>query len=149
MPRIILDSNIWNALAGDERARARVQYLVDQRALRVLIPDTLLRELQKSPWKGVPEWFPTENASDSVFVAGHSRAGRSRVSDGGIYSAHKGESRQVADAMLADFASKDADIFVTEDRRARKRYLELVPRGEALTYDEFVRKVLALSADST
>lgn len=81
---------------------------------------------------------------DSVFVVDHSRADHARVGDGATYKAHKGRSRKVADAVLADAADTDADIFVTEDVRARKWYDKLRGENRALDYSAFRGSVLGL-----
>ncbi len=146
MLRVVLDSNIWNELEKDPNVRRRIQRMCRDGDLQVVIPHTLLHELRDSPWCGVPDWFPTEQAADCVCVVGHSRVGAGRVGDGQVYSAHKGGSKQVADAVLADFASMDADVFVTNDKRARTRYRKGARRGLAMTYDEFVMEVLGVDS---
>jgi hypothetical protein len=149
MDKILLDSNIWNVLADDEAARARIVGLVAAGSMRVLVPDTLDREMQNSPWKGIPDWFPTEKVSDAPFVLGHSRLGRARFGSEATYSRHKGQSRKISDAVLASVASMDGAILVTEDRRAQRRFADIAGESRSIDYRRFRTHILELSPDST
>lgn len=142
MTRIVLDANIWDKLAHDDVARARIRHLCENGALVVVVPDTLLRQLEASPFAGVPDWFPTEIAPDSVSVLDHSRLDSVRLGSGDIFACHLGESNQVSDAVLVDTADVDADVFISEDVRARKRYARLRDEGRSLDYKTFRAEVL-------
>ncbi len=145
LTRAVLDSNIWDELEMDAEARERTQSLCDAGELEILVPATLLRELNDSPFDGVPTWFPTTIVSDSVFVLDHSRLdGTARLGEGEIFAAHRGESQNTADAIIVDAADSDADVFVSEDRRARFRYERLRDRGRALDFNRFRAEVLGL-----
>lgn len=93
---------------------------------------------------GVPTWFPTMLIADAVFIVGHSRLDAARLGDGATYSAHLGGSRQIPDAVIVDAADNGADVFVSEDRRARERYAKLRDTGRALDYSRFREEVLGL-----
>jgi hypothetical protein len=142
--KIVLDANIWDKLAVDEPARERIRSLCEVSSLEIIIPDTLLRQLEVSPFGGVPDWFPTDVIPDSVFVLDHSRLGFARLGEGDVFTAHRGESQQISDAVIVDSADYDADLFVSEDRRARERYAKLRNRGRALDYARFRTEVLTL-----
>ena len=144
MIKIVLDSNIWDKLAQDEMAKSRVQSLCGAGELQVLMPDTLLQQLKASPFEGVPHWFPAELISDGVFVLGHSRLGFARLGDGTMFTAHRGASQQISDAVIVDVADTDADVFVSEDRRARERYARLRDPNRALDYARFRQEILGL-----
>lgn len=144
MTKLVLDANIGDKLAVDDAARARMRQLCDSAVLAIIVPDTLQRQLQASPFAGVPDWFPVIEIPDSVFVLDHSHLGSARLGDGEVFTAHRGESRQVADAVIVDAADTDADVFVSEDRRARERYANLRGRGRALGYARFRAEVLDL-----
>lgn len=148
MIKIVLDSNIWNKLAEDDLAKSRVQSLCDTGELQVLVPDTLLQQLKASPFGGVPDWFPAELISDSVFVLDHSRLDFARLGDGTMFTAHRGASQQISDAVIVDVADTDADVFVSEDQRARNRYAKLREAKRALDYVRFRQDILGLQASS-
>ena len=144
MTRIVLDANIWDKLAGDAPARERICSLCKASALQIVVPDTLLQQLKASPFAGVPDWFPADVIPDSVFVLDHSRLGFARLGEGELFTAHRGESQQISDAVIVDSADYDADLFVSEDRRARERYATLRNCGRALDYARFRTEVLTL-----
>ena len=144
MKVVVLDSNIWDKLDVDELARESIRLLVKNDQLEVLVPDTLLRDLEASQFDGVPDWFPTSVVADGVFVLDHSRLGCARLGDGSVYEDHKGESRQVSDAVIVATVDAEADLFVSEDRRARNRYTRLRGEGRSLDYQRFRSDVLGL-----
>lgn len=143
--KVVLDSNIWDKLSRDDQARDQIKSLCRSGRLEIIVPATLLRELKASPFDGVPDWFPNTVIQDSVFVLNHSRVdGSARVGEGAIFAAHRGVSRQVSDAVIVDTTDKDADVFVSEDRRARKRYAQLRHPSRSLDYSRFRAEVLSL-----
>lgn len=144
MSKAVLDTNIWDKLAGDDQARGRIRTLCEAGQLEIVVPDTLLQQLEASPFSGVPEWFPTTVIADSVFVLDHSRLDFARLGDGDMFTAHRGASKQISDAIIVDAADNDADVFVSEDRRARERYAKLRDRGRALDYARFRVEILGL-----
>lgn len=144
MTKAILDANIWDRLAVDERARERIGCLCDAGELEIVVPNTLLRELKDGPFGGVPVWFPTTLIDDSVFVLDYSLLDCARLGNGKVFTAHRGASKQIADAVIVDAVDTDADIFVSEDRRARERYANLRDRSRSLNYERFCKEVLGL-----
>ena len=144
MVKAVLDTNIWNKLGGDDQARGSIRTLCEAGELAIVVPDAVRQQLEAGPFSGVPEWFPATVIADSVFVLDHSRLGFARLGDGGMFTAHRGASTQVSDAMIVDAADNDADVFVSEDRRARERYATLRDRGRALDYARFRVGVLGL-----
>jgi hypothetical protein len=142
MIKAVLDANIWDKLAQDDEARGRARLLCDAGDLEIVVPDTLLQQLEESPFGGVPDWFPTSVIADSVFVLDHSRLDSARLGDGEMFTAHRGSSKQIADAAIVDAADTDADVFVSEDRRARERYAKLRDRGRSVDYARFRQEIL-------
>ncbi len=55
----------------------------------------------------------------------------------------------MADAVIADSAINDADLFVSEDRRAKKRAKDIGYSCFAVGYDEFRTTVLKLPAGTS
>ena len=145
MIKVVLDANIWDRLAEDVQARDQIRSLCEASALEIIVPDTVLQQLKASPFAGVSDWFPTNVIADSVFVLDHSRLGFARLGGGDVFTAHRGTSQQIPDAVIVDAADNDADIFVSEDRRARERYAKLRDRGRALDYARFRLEILTLS----
>ncbi len=142
--RVVLDCNIWDELNADPPARERTRQLCEAGAVAVVVPDTLHQQLIASPLNGIPNWFPTTSLSDTVFVVDHSRLDHARLGRGTAYADHKGDSRQVSDAVIVDCADTDADVFVSQDRRARERYARMRDRGPAMDYDRFRAEILSL-----
>lgn len=103
----------------------------------VMVPSTICRELKVSPFKGVPNWFPTEIIGDSVFLCDYSLTDIDRVGEGDIYNAHKGNSEQFRDAIIADVSNTDADIFVSEDYRCRQRLKKVSELCTSMSFSEF------------
>ena len=141
---VVLDSNIWDKLAVDHGAIECIRKLCDAGRLQVLIPHTLFLELAASPFGGVPPWFPTHEIADGVFLPNHSRPGHARPGDGKAFSAHLGDSNKIADAVIVDAADIDADLFVSEDNRARARYAALRNGARSLDYSAFRHAILGL-----
>jgi hypothetical protein len=144
--RVVLDCNIWDRLARDEEARLRIAALISLACHSILIPATLRRELEASHFGGVPTWFPVEGILDGVFVLNHSRLGEARAGDGVVFSDHRGESAQTSDAVLVDTAHLYADVFVTEDKRARRRYARVAGSSRSIDYSTFRAQILGLSS---
>ena len=92
MNRIVLDANIWDKLAVDAPGRERLGSLVSASAIEIIVPDTLLQQLEASPFGGVPDWFAVNVIPDSVFVLDHSRLDHARLGDGEVFTAQRGES---------------------------------------------------------
>ncbi len=97
------------------------------------------------PFFGVPNWFPTTATADSVAVLGNWTLGDACLGEGEVYAAHLGQSQQFSDAIIVDAVHSEAAIFVSDDRRARKRYAELTDGSQALTYTEFRADILRIS----
>lgn len=142
--RIVLDCNIWDELNVDDRARERTLELCESGEVEVVVPETLRQQLDASPFNGIPNWFPTTLLPDSVFVLDHCLLGLARLGSGETYTSHKGDSKQISDAVIVDCADTDADVFVSQDRRARERYAGIRDRGRALDYSRFRADVLRL-----
>lgn len=144
MQNVLLDSNIWDKLSEEEITRGCIRELEEDGRLRVLVPDTLSREMRDSPWGGIPDWFPTEEVGDAPFVLGYSRLGRTRLGEEDTFEAHRGDSNELEDAVLAGVARMDGAIFVSEDRRARHRFGEIAGEDSAWDYEDFRDHVLDL-----
>ena len=142
--KALLDTNVWDKLALDASARNKIRTLCEIGAHEIVVPNTLLRELEESPFGGVPEWFPVTLITDSVGVWDHSQWDHARFSDGKMFRDHCGGSQNVSDAVIVSSADGDADIFVSEDNRARNRYATLRGKQRSLCYSEFRANVLVL-----
>ncbi|WP_373032962.1 hypothetical protein [Sulfurovum sp.] len=135
--KIVLDCNIYDILAQDSECLTLLTSLIEKEDWKVLIPITLLDELKDSPFKGIPDWIQAEEHLDLVAVYGHTKYGEGCYGDGNIYECHKGNSIKIKDAIIVDFAVNKADIFVSEDRRARKRLLEMDVETQVYDYNDF------------
>ena len=144
MSSVVLDCQIFDLLADDDPARHCLAELVGAEELEIVVPETLHRELLASPFGGVPDWCPATIIADRVFVLDHSRLDFARPGEGETFSAHRGASNKTSDAVLADIAHEDADLFVSEDKRARQRYGAIAGEERALDYATFRTQVLKL-----
>jgi predicted nucleic acid-binding protein len=145
--KAILDTNIYDRLDGDSVARTLARRLVVAGKLTAVVPRTIAEELWKSPFGGIPGFFPTEYAGNTVGRCGIIRAGDS-MGSGQVFDAHLGKSRKVNDALIADAANWKADCLVSEDRRLLKRLAELNVRCRSMTYDEFKAWLVAAGTDN-
>lgn len=139
--RVLLDCNIFDLLNEDTKTRDRISSLVSCGALQLLLTRELWRQLIPR-FGGAPEWFPEMIFVGAVMVYGHHR----KWGDGGcygdsdVYAPHKGQSLKegnVGDAILADAAHKNDAAFVTEDKRAYRKFNDLGSAKPAYTYEEF------------
>jgi hypothetical protein len=135
--KIVLDCNIYDLLAKDENFLENLTFLIQHKGWEVLAPTTLVEELRNSPFQGTPSWINVKEDFDSVFVLGYTKLGSGRLGNGEIFASHKGNSKKVKDAIIVDFAVKEADIFVSEDKRARKRLLDMNVNIEVYDYNNF------------
>ena len=135
--KLVLDCNIYDLLGEDEDCLSNLTNLIQNKGWKVLVPATLLHELLDSPFKGVPNWINVEEDLDSVFILGHTQLGTGRLGDGDIYYSHKGNSTKIKDSVIVDYAVKNADIFVSEDKRALKSLLKMKVNREVYNYNDF------------
>jgi len=136
MKAVVLDSNIYDELEIDIETRELLSELVARGNLRVISTPRIRRELQDSPLQGIPDWFPVVHELESVSILPF-RLGETRLGRGEVFKAHLGESAKRADAEITDSANSYADVFVTDDRRCRKRAQDCAPLCQTLTYQDF------------
>ena len=98
MNKIIFDSNIYDKLNNRPDLQKKTRQLINENKLTIVVPSTINRELENSPFKGVPNWFRTEGTGDSVFILDHSLLDVDRLGNGDIYNNHKGNSLKFRDA---------------------------------------------------
>jgi hypothetical protein len=85
-PSVVFDCNVFDEIARDKAGQRRIQEMVTNGALIVLIPPTLRDELANSPFRGVPAWFRSQPVPDSVFILDHSHLDEACLGDGQIYT---------------------------------------------------------------
>jgi len=145
---ILLDSNVYDRLQSDGDSCATLRALVDRGLAKVIATPMVLDELRKSPFGGLPSWFPVAIEAESVTVFGYARFGMTKLGEGAVYGEHRGESKKIPDAIIADSADALADILVSEDRRCRERLKKISVRCSGLDYEGF-REWLRASAETT
>jgi hypothetical protein len=146
MKTVLLDCNIYDKLAQDEKQRERVAELIVSGALAVIATPILVDELAASPFGGLPDWFPVAVEPENVAVVGFAGVGMARIGDGEVYLEHRGSSNKIKDGILADSADALADILVSEDERCRKRLAAISSTCECMSYADFCGWLDALSA---
>jgi predicted nucleic acid-binding protein len=145
---LLLDVNIYNKLEADPGARATLAHAINAGLARVIATPIVVDELRESPFGGLPNWFPIKLEVENVAVVGYWRIGMARLGDGGVYTAHRGQSNKIPDAIIADSADSLADILVSDDHRCRKRLAEITSRCMAMDYQEFLTWVRELVSES-
>ena len=80
---------------------------------------------------------PVTVETESVFMLDFARLGTARLGDGRVFNEHRGASNQASDAVIADSADDLADIFVSEDRRARTRLKSASDRCVGMSYLDY------------
>jgi len=136
MKAVVLDSNIYDELKLDIETRELLSELVTRGKLRVISTPRIRRELGDSPLQGIPDWFPVIHELESVSILPF-RLGETRLGSGEVFRAHLGKSAKRADAEITDSANTYADVFVTEDRRCRKRAQECASLCQTFSYQDF------------
>ena len=116
--------------------RAAIRQLIEANRITILVTPTIRDELNNGP-DGFPTWFPIQAIQESVFILDSSQLGEVRLGDGTIYSAHKGQSKRIADAKIADAAGTDATIFVTDDTRCRDTLQRLTTTCQCIDLPAF------------
>ncbi len=134
---MLLDTNVYDCLYGDAEAREWLARLIAADRVCVIATPKVHDELAAGPFGGIPDWFPVQQAIESVAVVNHWRVGEAALGDGQVFAAHRGESKKVADAIIADSANTYADTLVPGDERLRKRFTRISRRCAALDFDEF------------
>jgi predicted nucleic acid-binding protein len=142
--KVVLDSNIYDKCAQIYEIQCRVRELILAGKIEILISPTIYDELCKSPFNGVPNFFPGTYIGESVFVAG-GRVG-DRVGTGEILDEHLGDSKKVADAFIADLAATDAEYLVSEDKRLRIRLNAIQSWCKAIDFLTFTSIIEQLKA---
>jgi hypothetical protein len=137
MNTVLLDGNVYDKLQADVKTRRAVQKLISCGLVKVIATPIVHIELKKSPFGGFPNWFPIVLEAENVMVLGYATLGMTRLGEGEVYSEHRGESKKIPDAILADSADGLADILVSEDRRCRERLKRISTRCRGMDYQEF------------
>jgi hypothetical protein len=137
MIKIFLDANIYDKLCDDLDARTRVANGVASGRIQIVATPVLAGEMIDSPFGGFPNYFAVSIVPETVAVLGHARVGMARLGTGEVYTAHRGASGKIQDAIMADSAEKVADMFVSEDARCRNRLANISDRCQARTYQQF------------
>ena len=136
--KILLDGNIYNKLSSDAGARENLAELTEAGAIEVIVTPVVRGELSESPFGGVPNWFRVSHKAEAAAVVGECIVGEAILSDGAVYSAHRGASKKIRDGIIAQSAHKLADVFVSEDNRCRKRFQQIKGTCTAMDYSEFL-----------
>lgn len=141
MKTLLLDTNIYNALADDSETRAALWKAIERGKLKVIVTPIIRDELADGPLGGIPDWFPIEFEPETVAVVGFWRIGLARLGSGQVFTRHRGQSSQNEDAIIADSAHTLADILVTNDKRAARRLREIISDSRTMNFDDLKRLV--------
>ncbi len=135
---VVLDANIYDTLRENPEYYGSIRTLIEAGLLNVIVTRTVVEELFRSPFAGIPAFFPTSYEPNTVSRAGIMKAG-DRLGRGDVYCSHVGNSKKVNDALIADAAAVYADYLVSEDHRLRKRMQSIASRCKALSFSEFLK----------
>ena len=137
MNKVLLDGNIYDKLELDLESRSVLGALISRSFVRVIATPIVVDELSNSHFGGLPGWFPIEVEAESVTVLGYAHLSMTRLGEGEVYSEHRGASKKIPDAIIADSANSLADILVSEDSRCRERLKRISNHCKAMDYSEF------------
>lgn len=137
--------HIYDLISKSEEVKELISTLVKVKKIEILAPDMVVRELENSPFKGHPDWFPSDKITDSTFILDHSRLDFARLGSGDIYEKHKGESNKISDAIIADTAVSDADIFASNDKRCRNRLGNMPSSCTVYDFNDFIKFLKSLN----
>jgi hypothetical protein len=143
---VLLDCHIYDKLEIDRETCGAVRDLVDRGVIRIIATPMVVAEMQQSRFRGLPDWFPVAVEPESVTVVGYAVVGMTRVGDGQVFTAHRGDSKKTPDAIIADSANSLANLMVSKDRRSRERLKTISTHCKALDYHEFSEWVQAETA---
>ena len=146
MTKIIFDTNIYDKIEFDEEVKSRISSLSSSNSIWVIATPKIIDEIREGPFCGLPDWFPIQIESESVFVLDHARLGWARLGEGEIYREHRGKSNQVEDAIISDSAADMAEILVSEDHRLVKRFNRLRTGCVGMNYASFREWLFAEAA---
>jgi hypothetical protein len=135
--RFLLDGNIYNLLEIESAVRDQISALTENCRIEIVASPTVVTELQRSPFRGIPTWFTVVVHPEGIAISGLARSGMARPSGGAMYKQHLGESNQGFDAIIAHSAHSIDTTLVSEDRRCRERLKQFAGSGRAMTYSEF------------
>jgi predicted nucleic acid-binding protein len=155
MKTFMLDTMIYHNLVSADAGFDLVRLIVDHthsERMTLLTTYVQLDELaamgDKTKLAEIQRVFrdlPQQEIPTMVIVAGLSRVGKSRVDDGVVFHAIQSEfNNHTKDALIANTAAHDADVFVTDDRRLRNRFREATDRCEVWSFVEFRQYILSL-----
>lgn len=139
MISVLLDGNVYDALAVRSDVRSAICALVEAQFIKVVVSRTVLDELRESPFGRVPDFFPVEYVGNTVGDV--DMTVDDSIGDGEVFDAHCGTSKNLSDAYIADAASFYADWLVSEDKRLRKRMNTIRTRCQVMDFSEFVRRL--------
>lgn len=134
---VVLDANIFDLLAGNLGAQSSIRSKIDSDSIELLVTPTVMKQLNASPFKGVPSWLPLRRISESVALC--NGPCDSRIGRGTVMHLHQGPSKQWEDALIADVAATEDAVLVTEDRRLLRRLSEVTTRARGMRFEEFLR----------
>jgi hypothetical protein len=137
--KVLLDSNIYDKLSVDPEACARIEKLIHSGDLQILVSPTVYDELSRSPFNGIPSFFPVNYVGESVLVAG-GRVG-DRCGTGYVLKKHLGKSRKIRDAFIADVAATDAEYLVSEDNPLKNRLNAIQSRCQGIDFFAFINLI--------
>src|SRR5579864_9258400 len=111
MHNVLLDANIYDRLKEDSEGREQLRVACERKIVRVVTNFIIQSELEKSPFGGIPQYFPVTLIADTVAIAGLAVAGLAIPGSGDVFSAHlgTGTTKHSGDAVTANTASNSAD----------------------------------------
>ena len=68
MKKIIFDTNSYDQIAAHPETIEIIRHYVEINKIVIMITMTIIDELKESLFKGVPDWFPVQQISESVFL---------------------------------------------------------------------------------
>jgi predicted nucleic acid-binding protein len=148
--RIILDTQIYDAVAANPALKDLIEQHCKNGKIIVLTTHVQLEELQDIPPHrdiGQTRAVDAKRTGTSVFVLDHSfldedRLGSPESSE--AFARLQIGAKHTKDAMIGATAVTDADILVTDDAPFRRRFKKLESRVRVMSSEEFFSYLSAL-----
>jgi len=137
MKKIIFDTNSYDQIAVHPETIETIRHCIEENRIQIMITMSIINELKKSHFKGVPAWFPVLQIPESVFLLDECYLDDAMFGEGNVFEQHKGTSMQFKDALIADVADSDCDLLITDDKRCKKRLNEFSQKCRAMSFIEF------------
>jgi len=153
--KILLDGNVYNKIEGNLSLIKMINKLSGDGAIEIVCNQVVLRELEKSRFLGIPDWFMVTKCNEpgafiglAIIAPNGSENGFKKYAkimpNNSTYSEHVGISKKKSDGIIADTSSRECDVVVSEDNRFINRLNEIQRKCKGMNFAEFCTIIIKL-----